>query len=141
MNCSGRVVITLTFAFAIGGIACGANQELSRCDEAVNEFHGLFSAQQYQVSYKMFDDPYKRKVSVADHESFFAMLWQRLGAVKDAKRTGWQIFSQPGGTRISVQYETVFANGDGHEQFLFFLTDSKVILENYDLQSPLLVDK
>jgi len=46
-----------------------------------------------------------------------------------------------GGTRISLQYKTVFANGEGDEQFLFFLTDSRVILQNYDLQSPLLIDK
>ena len=69
------------------------------------------------------------------------MLKQKMGDVTQSRLTDWEVNLSTFGRTVILQYTTRYANGSGDERFILGIRGQQVVLLNYDVKSPLLMEK
>lgn len=108
-------------------------------EAAVHDFHRQFSAQSFGEVYAGSDQALKETATAEGFATFMQGLYEKVGAVRETRRTGWNVNVGTSGRIVTLDYETEFANGHGTERFIFRLDGDRARLQGYNLTSPLLI--
>ena len=122
-------------------VSCRTDESRTTGEKFGQHFHELFNEEQHQQIDRLFDEPYRGSVSAADNEALFAMLKQKMGDVTQSRLTDWEVNLSTFGRTVILQYTTRYANGSGDERFILGIRGQQVVLLNYDVKSPLLMEK
>jgi hypothetical protein len=110
-------------------------------EPAVAKFHQQFNDKQFTEIYAQSGSKLKDVTTEQELLELFDAIHRKLGTVKDAKATSWNVNSTTGGTFVNVTYDTEFTDGKGAEQFVFELDGDKAILVSYHINSKELITK
>ena len=79
----------------------------------------MVEAQRYHDIFVGAADEFRSGTSEAEGVRFLQMVHDRLGAVRSTTQSGWRVNFTPGGSTVSLNYNTQFASGAGTENFVF----------------------
>lgn len=122
---------------ALGGCSAGADR--AKAEAGVALFHRMIEAGRYHDIYVGAADEFRRSASEEEGIRFLQMVHDRLGAVRSTSSTGWRVNFTPGGSMVSLDYNTQFASGPGTENFVFRTGGANAQLVGYHVNSPALI--
>lgn len=131
----------LILAAAIFVAGCTTSVDTRVAERAVDTFHEMLNAGQFELIYAAGSDDLKR---VAKREDFVALLdavHRKLGVTKSWSKRGWSVNYHTSGTFVTLSYSTIFDEGDAGEQFVYRLQDGKALLVGYHINSTALIVK
>jgi len=121
--------------------ACSASADTKQAEVAVEQFHDLLDSGQSSAIYESAGDDLKR---VSPEQQFVPLLdavHRKLGQTKTATRSGWNVNYSTSGNFITLNYQTVYSEGQASEQFVYRMMGSKPILVGYHVTSNALILK
>jgi hypothetical protein len=131
-----------TLVLAIAAVAatagCTAGQDTAAAEAAVANFHQLLDAQQFHEIYQASASEFRNATSEPELNRVLQMVHDRLGAVRQAQRSGWHVNYANGTTRVELNYNTQFASAPGTEQFIYSIHNGAATLVSYDVHSDAL---
>jgi len=132
-----KIVPIMAAALAAGGCSAGADR--AKAEAAVQQFHEMVAAERYREIYVGAADEFRRSASEEEGINFLRMIHDRLGAVRSTSSTGWRVNYTPGGSTVTLTYNTQFASGAGTEDFVFRTGGANAQLVGYHVNSPALI--
>lgn len=134
---SWRALLLAGLALALS--ACGIKQAYEDANGAVAAFHAGLDRESYDALWEGSADGMKRAAAKADFAKFLGAVHTKLGKVKSSQQTGINVNSVNGSTTITVQAQTEFEKGKASETFTFVKGGEKLLLLNYNINSPAFV--
>jgi hypothetical protein len=137
MNLLRRGSIAVAFMAA----ACTISADTTLAERAVDAFHEMLNAGQFDAIYAASADDMKK---AARREEFVALLeavHRKLGVTKSWSKKGWNVSYNTSGTFMTLAYSTIYDGGDAAEQFVYRLADGKALLAGYHINSAALILK
>jgi len=137
MNLLRRCAIAVAF---IAG-ACTMSADTALAERAVDVFHEMLNAGQFEAIYAASADDMKK---AAQREEFVALLeavHRKLGVTKSWSKRGWNASYNTSGRFMTLAYSTIYEEGDAAEQFVYRLADGKALLAGYHINSAALILK
>jgi len=125
--------------FLAGLAACSSGEHLETAEQAVAEFHELMSARQFAQVYAGASEELRSGASEANMVRLLDALHSKLGSVKLAEKSGWNVNFHGSGTFVTLGFKTQFEKGAGVEQFIFRMSEGKARLVSYNVNSPALL--
>lgn len=123
---------------ALALTSCQAAEDTDAAQEAVEAFHRDYDARRFAAVFEKSGTELKKITPRAQFLDFMTAVRTRLGEVKSTKQTGWNVNYNTGGGQITLTYQTVFANGEGTETFVYD-TASPPRLIGYNVNAPALI--
>lgn len=121
--------------------ACGLKEAYENSNAAVAQFHKGLDAEQYQALWQGSTPKMKQAMGEADFVKLMNAVHTKLGKVKASKQTGLNVNSTNGVTTVQAQMQTEFEKGKAQETFIFLQQDGRLLLQEYNIQSPELIIK
>jgi hypothetical protein len=128
-------------ATAAGFAACSASANTKEAEAAVRQFHDLLDSGNSSAIYASAGEDLKR---VSPERQFVPLLdavHRKLGPTRTATRSGWNVNYSTSGNFITLDYQTVYAEGQASEQFVYRMVGDKPILVGYHINSNELILK
>lgn len=119
--------------------ACSTDEQISRAEVEVSEFHKKFNAGEFQIMYDRSSDEFKQNARKEDMVRFFEGVRSKLGEVTNTKKTGWHVNHHSSGTIVTLTCETQFSKGNATEVFIYRIAGQNMILAGYRIDSRDLV--
>ena len=139
-NKGGRVPKYLFAILLLGSLAaCSSGEHMATAEQGVAEFRQLMEARQFTQVYANGSDELRKSVSEADMAKILGALNTKLGKVKAAEKSGWNVNFHTAGTFVTLGFKTEFEKGAGAEQFVFRISGGKAALVSYNVNSPALL--
>lgn len=92
--------------------------------------------EKYHLIYYEADDAFRQAASEADFTALLQGVHQKLGRVRGSRSRSYQVGWFAGqGTRVTLVYQTEFANDVGSEQFVWHIRDGHAFLVRCDVNS------
>jgi hypothetical protein len=136
-----RIIIALiSLSLAFSGCA-SLTKGKGEAESAVSRFHQQLNSEQYDEIYNQSSEKFRGAVKEADSKALFEAVHRKLGNVKNATLSNWQVNATTEGTFVSLVYNVEFTEGNGAEQFVFLVNGERASLVNYNINSPLLITK
>jgi len=120
---------------------CSMSADTATAEQAVPKFHEQLDAGHFDEIYEQAADDLKKVASQQDFVQLLEAIHRKLGDTKSADKTGWNVNYQTSGSFVTLNYKTVFAEGDAQEQFVFRLQDKAALLVGYHINSTALILK
>ena len=140
MKTTPKQIIILILIVALHA-GCNMKKGKEAAERAVEKFHKQLNAGQFREMYAEADDRFKKAAKEQDVIALFDAVHRKLGTVQKAKLTGWHVNAAAGGNTITLGYDVEFSEGKAVEQFVFRQSGDKVMLLNYNVNSPVLITK
>jgi hypothetical protein len=131
-----RIMAIMATALAVGGCSSGADR--AAAEAGVAQFHQMIEAQRYHDIFVGAADEFRGATSEAEGVRFLQMVHDRLGPVRSTTPSGWRVNFTPGGSTVSLNYDTQFASAAGTENFVFRIGGANARLVGYHVNSPAL---
>lgn len=131
----------LIFAAAFVLSACSMSADTELAEKAVPRFHASLSAEQYESIYSEASEDLRRATT---RESFVELLGgvrKKLGVVRSSAMQSWNVQYHTSGTFVTLNYATVYAEGEAIERFVYRLKGEQALLAGYHINSNALVMK
>jgi hypothetical protein len=123
---------------ALSLASCQAAEDTDAAQAAVEAFHRDYDAERFAAVFEKSGTQLKEITPRAQFLDFMTAVRAKLGAVKSTKQTGWNVNYDTGGGQVTLTYQTVFANGEGTETFVYD-TASPPRLIGYNVNAPALI--
>lgn len=123
---------------ALALTSCQAAEDTDAAQAGVEAFHRDYDARRFAAVFEKSGTELKKITPRAQFLDFMTAVRTRLGEVKSTKQTGWNVNYNTGGGQITLTYQTVFANGEGTETFVYD-TASPPRLIGYNVNAPALI--
>jgi hypothetical protein len=120
--------------------SCQAVDDTDAAQAAVEAFHRDYDSERFAAVFEKSGAELKRITPRAQFLDFMTAVRTRLGEVKSTRQTGWNVNYNTGGGQITLTYETVFANGEATETFVYD-TASPPRLIGYNVNAPALAGR
>ena len=117
---------------------CSYGDPLKAAPMAVEEFHRLYNAKQFDAIYDASDSRFKKAVTKTQFIDLMNDTFTKLGKIKDSKQTNFERETVGIDNIIRMYYKVAFENSDGTEVMTFVSEGGKVYLAHYSVDSPLL---
>src|ERR1700722_8948180 len=115
-----RFALRLTMvAIAAGLAACSASANTKEAEAAVQQFHDLLDSGKSSAIYESAGDDLKRVSSEQQFVPLLDAVHRKLGQTRTATRGGWNVNYSTAGNFITLNYQTVYAEGQASEQFVY----------------------
>ena len=129
----------IRFLFAILAIAftagCSASADVATANTAIARFRELMEQQQYRQIYEESADQNKKATTEQEWTKLLSLFHDKLGNVKNAQSTGWNVNYGTTGTVITITYKTEFEKGSGTETFTYTISSGTALLLGYRINS------
>ena len=137
----GLALVILLAGLALGGwrTARTFHSRGRQADAAVDRFHALLNASNFEGIYAAADPLFRSTTSRSDALQSFSAVRRKLGSAGFARRTYIQLQVRPQGRFMNVQYDTAFVSGAAHESFTWRITSDGLQLAGYNVNSPQLL--
>ena len=125
-------------------VSCAGFAAKGEAEAGVATFHQMLDAERYGDIYEATDDLFKGATTSATFTEVLQAVHKKLGEVRTASQTGFYSRDQAGtnaGSYLSLTYDTEFAAGHATESFNWRVTDGKVRLAGYNINSALLITR
>ena len=126
-------------AAAVAIAACSAGADSRLAERAVDEFHQMLDAGQFEAMYSASADELQKATTQEQFVALLGAVHRKLGSVKAATRKNWNVNYQPSGTFVTLVYSTSYAEGEAAEQFVYRMQDGKALLAGYHVNSNALI--
>jgi len=123
-------------AFALA--SCQAGEDTDAAQAEVAAFHRDYDAERFAAVFEKSGSQLKEITPRAQFLDFMMAVRAKLGAVKSTEQTGWNVNYNNGGGQVTLTFQTVFANGEGTETFVYD-SASPPRLIGYNVNAPALV--
>jgi len=121
-------------------ISCTSKENLTIAERGVGQFHAQLDAQQYHAIYAGADERFRRAGSETQMTLFFQAIHRKLGTLKEATLSNYQIKSLTGqGTFVTLVYNTGFSQGVAVETFAIRIENGQPVLVGYNISSNALI--
>lgn len=131
-----KLVLGIAALAATGG--CTAGQDTALAEAAVAQFHQMLDAQRYHEIYQGTAGEFRNATSEDQLTGVLQTVHDRLGAVRQATRSGWHVNYSNGITRVELNYNTSFASAPGTERFVYTIANGAAALVSYNVNSDAL---
>ncbi|MGC1305254.1 MAG: DUF4019 domain-containing protein [Caulobacteraceae bacterium] len=119
---------------------CSAGRDTTATTQAVDGFHRMLDAEQFDQIYSASSDDLKHASTQARFTQFLAAVHRKLGPTRQTKQSGWNDNYATGGHFMTIRFDTTFASGQGSETFVYRLNDGvSPQLVGYHISSDALV--
>ncbi len=148
-SCANKVVVSVAvWGTTFGVIAVSAfndffeiakekSQEFEKTiaplDNFVNEYHAAYNREEYSELYKASGEV-KERLTEEEFAEIFTEFTEKLGKVKNSRRSKTDISKKSGTTVIEIGYQTSFSNATAEEKFTFIVNGNKATLYSYDIK-------
>jgi hypothetical protein len=119
--------------------ACGFTKSKDAAAKVVDTFHGQFNDSKFGEIYAAATPAFKSAASEAEFLKFITAVRTKLGTVKSASATGWNVNTYNGVTTVVLKYDTTFERGSAVESFNFLIAGESAIMQGYNVNSPALI--
>jgi hypothetical protein len=133
--------LVFSILLLIGLAACSVSADTRQAEEAIQRFHELMDAGQSAAIYDAAAEDLKAASTQTDFVAFLDAVHRKMGLSKSSSQKGWNVNYGTSGKFITLNYETVYAEGQASEQFLYRITDGKALLAGYHVNSNVLILK
>ena len=99
--------------------ACSMLDDKSAVEEQVAAFHHGYDAQQFDALYEGASPVLKKITPKAQFVDFLTEVHRRLGPVKSANQTSWNVNYDGAGSQATLIYRTTYAHGTATETFQY----------------------
>jgi hypothetical protein len=124
----------------LGGVAgCSSGEHMATAEKGVADFRQRMAARQFANVYANGSDELRKSTSEAHMTKILGALNTKLGNVKAAEKSGWNVNFHTSGTFVTLGFKTEFEKGPGAEQFVFRISDGRAFLVSYNVNSPALL--
>lgn len=123
---------------ALSLASCQAAEDTDAAQAAVEAFHRDYDAERFAAVFEKSGAQLKEITPRPQFLAFMTATRDKLGAVKSTMQTGWNVNYNTGGGQVTLTYQTVFANGEGTETFVYD-TASPPRLIGYNVNAPALI--
>ena len=131
--------VAIAAAALLASAGCSAGEDISAAEREVARFHRLAEAGQADRLYDEAAEDFQRTADPSDFRDLLQVIDERLGDVRSANRQGFHVNYAPGGTVVTLNYDTQFERGRGTERFVYRISDERPLLIGYFVSSPALV--
>jgi hypothetical protein len=132
-------MVRIRHLFAILAIAltagCSSGADISAANLAVAHFRELMEMQQFRQIYEASADEDKKATTEQQWTKFLTAIHDKLGSVKNAQSTGWNVNYRTTGIVIAISYKTEFEKGSGTETFSYAISGGTAVLLGYHINS------
>lgn len=148
-SCANKVVVGVAvWGTTVGVIAVSAfndffeiakekSQEFEKTiaplDNFVNEFHAAYNKEKFSELYKASGEV-KERLTKEEFAEIFTEFTEKLGKVKNSRRSKTDRSKKSGTTVIEMVYQTSFSNATAEEKFTFIVNGNKATLYSYDIK-------
>jgi len=103
--------------------------------KGVEQFHQQFNDSKLSEIYVTAAPELKQGVQDVEFMKFITTVRRKLGAYQTGQQTGWAMNTTPGGTQVTVAYQSTFEHGSGVERFVFLVSGETAKLLGYHIDS------
>ncbi len=128
--------LTLSLLCAVPVLLSSCSGGTAAAERAVAEFRERYARGAFTEIYSSADPELKKASPEADVVRLLNTFQRKLGAFKSAKPPASQVFSDTGGKRVALVYESEFENGRVKEKFVWRLNGNAPTLLGYHIDSP-----
>jgi hypothetical protein len=114
--------------------SCSSAEDLATAEREVEKFHRAYDAGQFGEIYDKATDEF-RKDSKQEFVAFMETVQRKLGKITATKRANFNVSYGSGPAKVTLFYETSFADGKGTERFNYLVSGKKALLVGYRLES------
>lgn len=134
------IITGVLFALLIYQCASTLYTTSRASDAVVAEFHDHFNSEEFTAIMPAADKGcFATKEKQDEFVKILGTLRKKLGSANSSSRGFVQVNATPGGTFAIVTYDTTFSKGPGKETFTFRVSESRLLLCGYHIESQLLL--
>jgi Protein of unknown function (DUF4019) len=134
-----RLFPALLFSTALA--ACSVSADTKKVEQEIQHFHKLLDAGNSAEIYESAAEELKKVSTQEDFVAFLDAVHRKLGVVKTSGQKGWNMNYNTSGKFVTLNYETIYAEGKAAEQFVYRVTDEGALLVGYHVNSNALILK
>jgi hypothetical protein len=127
-------VLLLLSALAAPGCA-KMSAARDKAEKAAGQFHDLFNQKRFVEIYGASSPEFQKAGERDGFVTLLEAIHRKLGPVKGASTSGWQVNATAGGTYVSLVQTTTFETGTGTETFRYVVRGDDAVLVGYDIHS------
>jgi hypothetical protein len=135
-----RSLLTVFISVALLA-ACSVSADTSQAEQGVRHFHELLDAGQSAAIYEAAGEDLKKVSTEAEFVAFLDAVHRKLGSSRSSSQKGWNVNYGTSGKFITLNYVTVYAEGEATEQFVYRLSDKEAVLAGYHVNSNVFILK
>lgn len=120
---------------------CSMSADTKMAEGAVERFHTMLDAGQFQDIYAESADDLKKVTTQEKLTALLEAVHRKLGVMKSSMKQSWNVNYHTSGTFITLIYATAYQGGDAREQFMYRLEGADAKLAGYYINSDALVLK
>jgi hypothetical protein len=139
-----RHEIKMKFFFALLFVAltgCSIQADTRLAEQAVLTFHEMLDAKQFQAIYDQSGQDFKEVATRQDFIALVDAIHRKLGATKSVSLQSKSIENSISGTLVTLDYATIYAEGEAAEQFQYQIQGEHALLLAYHISSNTLITK
>jgi len=121
--------------------ACSITETLESVESSVQTFHRRLDEARYQEIYSDAHADYRSAAPEPRSTELLQAIHTKLGIVKAASRSTWNVNYGTHGKIVTAVYDTVFENGKATETFVFQCSGENARLVGYNINSRDLIVK
>jgi|GEM_PF-1690202 len=132
--------ITQAIRLGLVGLAmllagCSMSGDTAIAERAVPQFHASFDAGQFEAIYAAAAEDLKRQATKDEFIARLESIRRQLGATKSSTQQGWTVNYNGSGTFVTLNYATIYEQGEADEHFAFRVEGDKALLAGYRVDS------
>lgn len=116
--------------------SCTITKDKELAEKSTAKFHSQYNAGQFHEVYSDAAEDMKKTLTEDNFMRLMISIRKKLGILKEANQTGFQITSNLGHTYITVLYEANFEKDKAEEQFTWITNGNHASLIGYHINSP-----
>jgi hypothetical protein len=120
--------------------SCSIAESKQRAEPCAFRFNDAYNTEQYGKIHADADPALQAQTTEADLTRMLASLHRKLGAVREARPSGWYVHSSfGGGSSVRLTYAAGFERGEGTETFNVVVDGPSCKLAGFNVSSPALL--
>src|SRR6266568_4276729 len=110
-----RLIVATTLSMILA--SCNFAEASGAADQAVEQFHRQYAAEQWSAMYDASDAQFRGATSASDWTALMSAVRRKLGGFRSTSRGNVNVVSGTGGTTVTQSFDTTFDDGHATEQF------------------------
>ena len=134
--------VTLLMIVGFSLCSCtGTVADVASARKAVAHFHKQLDQEKYADMYAEAAPELRQATKQEDFLALMSAVHRKLGVVQDATQTQFNVNWTTSGTRVHLNYQTKFADGNATEAFTWKIGGDRPSLIGYNVNSNALITK
>jgi hypothetical protein len=123
------------------GLGCNPRGRVESGRKAVEEFHRLFNAGQFEEMYRFVGPAIRASTSRVQYDEYEKNLQTKLGRMESAEVFNYNVLYLLSGPQVRLDYHCTFAKGKATESFEIDFKGEQPLINGYRIDSPVLNGK